>query len=334
MNSIPPAIYLAPFQGITTFAYREVYSKHFPCIDKLFTPFFTNVQTSGGVALKARELEIISHNQVEVVPQVLSKDGAEMLRFIRFCHERGHREVNWNLGCPYPRVARKQRGSGLLPHPDLVRSTLDEVVPCSPIKLSVKCRLGYEDDQDIFNLLPVFNEYGISELTVHTRIGKQLYGGQADWAIIPKILENLKIPFVYNGDIFSVEDYLRFTQMFPEVKTLMIGRGLLTDPLLPCKIKGVYEYNLPEQQLKIKRFIEDLYLTYRKQMNDRPQVIPVLKELWRHLSFGFEDPVKVFNCIKKTNTLDDYESGVAKVFSEYQWVGSERQLLKTFGKIV
>jgi len=324
-----PIIYLAPFQGITTFTYREVYAKHFPHIDKLFTPFYTNVQTAKGVAHKAKELEITHHHHLPVVPQILSKDPDEILRLAGFCHERGHTEINWNMGCPFPRVAKKQRGSGMLPHPELVQHILSKISRELPLKLSVKCRLGYEDAHEIDALIPLFNAYGVSEVTVHARLGTQLYKGKVDWSSVQSIHERLEMPFVYNGDLFSMADFEQFSQRFPQINRLMIGRGLLTDPLLPAKIKQIPLPEPDEQMPLIKHFMEDLYLWYRKQLNDRLQVISILKELWSNLAFGFDHPGKVFGRLKKSRNFDEYESAVVAIFNDFHWVGSEAQFLKT-----
>ena len=328
MNNTPPVIYLAPFQGITTLTYREVFVRHFRGVDKLYTPFYTQIPRSKAVASKIKELEITAQNRIQLVPQILSKDADEMLRFATHCHEKGHTEINWNMGCPFPRVANKQRGSGMLPHPDLVESILQKITPQLPLNLSVKCRLGYEDASEIDALIPIFNEHCICELTVHARLGKQMYSGEVNWSAIQKLLNNLKIPFAYNGDIFSVEDYQKFKITFPQINTLMIGRGLLTDPFLPAKLKGLELPDLSQQQVLVKRFVEDLYLSYRKFFNDRPQTIGVLKEFWSNLAFAFNNPGKVFGKIKKSQSFDAYESAVADVFNEYHWVGSEAQWLK------
>ncbi|PKP30482.1 MAG: hypothetical protein CVT99_13185 [Bacteroidetes bacterium HGW-Bacteroidetes-16] len=331
MNQETPVIYLAPFQGITTYTYRECYSKHFPFVDKLYTPFYSSVPTEKGNASKARELEVLQHNHIPVIPQILSKNASEMLHFANHCHQLGHREINWNLGCPYSRVANKKRGSGMLPHPEMVEEILSGLMSNIPTKLSVKCRLGYHAPTEIESLIPLFNQYNISELTVHARLGIQLYKGAVDWDSLAGVVDLIQIPLVYNGDIFSSEDYQTFSRQFPQISRVMIGRGLLTDPFLPAKIKGLSVPGLEDQKILVKKFMEDLYLSYRKHLNDRLNVIGIMKELWANLTFGFENPGKVFGGIKKCHTFDEYETSVAHVFNEYQWVGSDAQLLKTFG---
>ena len=99
---------MAPFQGVTTSVYRKVYAGHFKGIDKYFTPFFTNIHKNEVNPAKAVELKDVTINGVPVVPQILSKDAEEILRFANYVKSLGFDEINWNLGCPFPRVAKKK----------------------------------------------------------------------------------------------------------------------------------------------------------------------------------------------------------------------------------
>jgi tRNA-dihydrouridine synthase B len=322
---LPTSIYLAPFQGITGVTFRKVFSSHFQGVDKLFTPFFTAINNEMKLpARKLAELGHISENGVEVVPQVLSKDADEIIRFAQFCEKQGFREINWNLGCPYPMVANKKRGSGMLPYPEMVDEILQKVMAETAICFSVKCRLGYFSPDEIFKLIPVFNDYKISELTIHGRIGKQLYTGEPDLETFGKALSLLTIPLVYNGDIFSFNDFQRVSNQFPAINTWMIGRGLLSDPFLPAIVKGLpTEIN---RQAAIRRFIDDLYSAYRKHLSDNPAVLGILKEYWHYLAESFDNPHKVFKKLKKVKKFDEYEDAVDVVFGDYEWVGSETMI--------
>ncbi len=319
-----PLIYLAPFQGITGITFRSVYARHFKGVDKLFTPFFTAIQHSNKLpARKLQELGEPFENGIEVVPQILSKDADEINRFALFCKQLGFSEVNWNLGCPYPQVANKKRGSGMLPYPEMIDEILGKVIAETGIRLSVKCRLGYYSPNEIFDLVTVFNQSRISELTLHARIGKQLYSGNTDLETFGKVISLSTVRIAYNGDIFSVGDFMVLQKQFPSVHNWMIGRGLLYDPFLPAAIKGI---DLPaDRQAPIRKFIDDLYYEYRKQKNDSLSVISTLKEYWTYLSLSFDDPQKVFSKLKKVKSFDEYEDAVALVFREFVWVGSGNQ---------
>lgn len=329
MNSAPK-IYLAPFQGITTYTYREIYTKHFGGIDKLFTPFFTGIHKSKSLEKRAIELNFNHQNGVEVVPQVLSKDADEILRFAEVCQNKGFKEINWNLGCPYPRVANKKRGSGILPYPKMVNDILENTMPNLNIDFSIKCRLGYFSEEEIIELMYVFNLYKISEITIHARIGKQLYAGDVRLEAFKNALDKSNNDVVYNGDIFSKKGFEKFNADFKTVNKWMIGRGMLIDPFLPAIIKGLQIPDVEDQKQMSYKFATDLYLAYRKQMNDRLQAINVMKEFWSFLSQSFDESQKIFNRIKKTKSFDDYEEAVAEAFKKYNWIGSNNSRKTNF----
>lgn len=318
---------MAPFQGITGAVFRELYTQYFAGVDKLFTPFFSGIYKKKNLTTRSDELDQINHNNIPLIPQILSKDADEMLRFGEFCAEKEFTEINWNLGCPYPRVANKKRGSGMLPHPEMVAEILSRLQEQLPVQLSVKCRLGYYSSDEIFELIPVFNQFKISELVIHARIGKQLYKGNVDKDTFIKCIEISEVPLVYNGDIFSVGDLAAFKKEFPVIQNWMIGRGLLIDPFLPGDIKSSI-VNYDNRKAVAEKYVIDLYLSYRKKMNDRLQAINVMKELWGFLCYSFNQPEKAFGRIKKCKSFDDYEQAVSDVFKNHDWVGSEAEHYK------
>ncbi len=319
-------LYLAPFQGITTQVFREIFTRHFPGTDKLFTAFFTGINNEKSLRSRRKELEKTSHNGVPVIPQILSKDAGEILLFGKLCHNMGFNEINWNLGCPFPRVARKMRGSGLLPYPEKIMEILETVFPSLPIKLSVKCRLGYHNADEIMALLPVFNKFPLSEIIVHARLGEQMYKGNVDTDTFRKVLQQSMHEMVYNGDIFSPADFEDITQQFPQLNYWMIGRGLLADPFLPGQLKGI---PIPEPPLGvIRKYVDDLYYTYRKAFNDSLRTINVMKEFWSYLSLSFDRPERVFGKIKKCTSFDAYEDAVNFALNNYTWQGNGGKKIK------
>lgn len=313
-------IYLAPFQGVTGFTFRNVFAKHFLGVDKFYTPFFTGIQNNLKLpARKTFELGLPLCENIQVVPQILSKDADEIIRFNRYCQQAGFAEVNWNLGCPFPQVADKKRGSGMLPFPEMVEEILSKVMHESSIRFSIKCRLGYNNTDEIFGLLPIFNKYSIYELSVHARLGRQLYKGNTHPNVFKEITSRAHIQLAYNGDIFSPVDFEHLQFQFPSIKAWMIGRGILYDPLLPARIKGL---PLPvNEKAAIKSFVDDLYFAYRKQMNDNLSLLSVLKEYWEYLSMSFSNPHQVFKKIKRVGSFDEYEDAVSSVFDSFEWTG-------------
>lgn len=319
-----PLIYLAPFQGVTNVVFRNVFSKHFKGVDKFYTPFFMGIQHQSRLSpRKLMEIGSSHMNGIPVVPQILSKDAGEILRFAEICRQMGFSELNWNLGCPYPQVADKKRGSGMLPYPDMIGEILDKVMPVVQISLSVKCRLGYYSADEIVKLVSIFNKCPLSELTLHARIGKQLYAGKPDLETFEKVSQLFRMPVVYNGDIFSVNDFRSVNNRFSHLHACMIGRGILTDPFLPGDIKGIIINH--NRQEYINRFMDDLYFAYRQYAKDRLSILGTLKEYWSYLASSFNEPKDILRKIRKANDFDTYENAVSFIFSEFSWLGSEKE---------
>ena len=261
---------LGPFQGITDAPFRNVFKRHFNGIDKFYTPFFTGIQKDHAKNLQGEEIDP-HYNDVETLtPQILSTDAEEILRFAKQCKQLGYKEINLNMGCPFPRVANKKRGCGLLPYPDKVEELFEKVFEqIGDMNFSVKCRLGYFNPDEIEDIIPIFNRFPLSELIIHPRIGKQLYKGEADVERFKALIPYINAPLVYNGDIFSVESFERIRgviasssrgrlrvkpAMTPMERTspgsviagedpqfpvicFMLGRGILANPFLAEQIK-------------------------------------------------------------------------------------------------
>ena len=264
---------LGPFQGITDAPFRNVFKRHFGGIDKFYTPFFTGIHKEDHAKnLQGEEIDP-RYNDVETLtPQILSTDAEEILRFAKQCKELGYKEINLNMGCPFPRVANKKRGCGLLPYPDKVDAMLERVFEEINMKFSVKCRLGYFSPEEIDAIIPIFNKFPLSELIIHPRIGKQLYKGEADVERFKALIPYINAPLVYNGDIFSVDGFERIQRVIEpsspgrlrvkpamtpierrssgsviagshpqspkHIDHFMLGRGILANPFLAEDIKA------------------------------------------------------------------------------------------------
>lgn len=310
-----PKIYFAPFQGITTHLFREVYARYFGGVDKLFTPYFSNFEP--GCKLPPKQLLALrnqSEHGVEVVPQVLSKSAGEILWLAKNCEELGFKELNWNLGCPYPQVANKKRGSGILPYPEMVDEILEKVFREINIAFSIKCRLGYASADELDTIIPIFNRFPISELTLHARIGKQLYSGQPNIEAFAEAVSLIKAPLAYNGDIFTPEDWHHFSECYPSIQLLMLGRGILRNPFLPAQIKGLEMPKNP--RMIVQQFVSELYHAIRLERNDNPSVLNAMKEYWSYLCEYFDEPVRVFRKIRKAKNFGEYDEAVASIFEK------------------
>lgn len=309
--------YFAPMEGITGYIYRNAHSRYFEKADKYYTPFLTPDRNR---TFKTREREDIApeHNQgICVVPQILTNRAEDFIKASLELWELGYEEVNLNLGCPSGTVVSKGRGAGFLARTEELKRFFEQVcselsVKAPKLRISVKTRIGKDSADEFSDLLAVFNEYPIFELTVHPRTQKDYYKGEPDLGRFSEAVRESRHPLCYNGNLYTLADYEKFTGEFPGVDAVMFGRGLISNPALLGILKGK---PMPEQAV-FREFHEKLYRDYQQVL---PGDIPVLfkmKELWLYMVTSFADSEKYAKKIKKAKNLKDYETAVNVLFSE------------------
>lgn len=138
--------------------------------------------------------------------------------------------VDINMGCPAPKVVKNGDGSKLLLDLDLAGKIAEEVVKSSTVPVTVKIRKGWDNKNIVaVEAAKIFEEVGISAITVHGRTREEYYTGKADWDIIKKVKESVNIPVIGNGDIKSPEDARKIFEQ-TNIDGIMIGRASLGNP--------------------------------------------------------------------------------------------------------
>ena len=313
--------YFAPLEGNTGYVYRNVHYRFFPETDRYYTPFVAPNHT---LRFRTKEMDDIdpAHNAgVPLVPQVLSNRSQECLWAIRELAQMGYKEVNLNLGCPVPTVARKRRGSGMLKYTQELDAFLEEVfegVEGPGTAVSVKTRLGTDSTEEAEGLIGIYNRYPISELTVHPRSQKDMYKGTPDYDAFAAVLCKSRIPIVYNGNIFTGEDRDRLLERFPQVRKIMAGRGVLADPALIRVLKG----GPALQKAELRAFHDALLDAYKKTLPGTNVVIGRMKEFWHYTGTLFPEGEKLRKEIRKARDLGAYEAAVRVLMSSVPMNGS------------
>lgn len=305
-------IYLAPLEGITGWIFRSAVHECFGGFDKYFVPFIRPNQMGH---LSAREKKDIlpEHNTgMRTVPQILTNRADDFLRTAEKLKDFGYEEVNLNLGCPSKTVVTKGRGAGFLPDPAGLDRFLGEIFEKSPVRISLKTRLGMEDASEFMALMKIYNKYPAEELIIHPRVQKDFYKNTPDLQAFARAADISRIPVCYNGDIFSVEDYERFTERFPGTDRVMTGRGVLKDPSLARKLRGGRGADKEE----LRRFHDILYAGYCEEMSGDRTILYKMKELWTYLAPLFSDSKKYAKKIKKAEKCIVYEQIIEDFFAE------------------
>ncbi|WP_396139039.1 tRNA dihydrouridine synthase [Flavobacterium sp.] len=304
----------SPLQGFTDFRFRNAFHRYFGGIDTFYSPY---IKLNGKLVIKGSyERDILPENNttLEVIPQIITNDAEEFLFVAKYVQQLGYKELNWNLGCPYPMVAKCGMGSGLISNTSQIEHILKRVHTETDIIVSMKMRMGYENSTEILDVFPILEQYPIKNIAIHARIGKQLYKGGVDLDSFQKCLDTSKQKIYYNGDITSVEKFRMMQERFPSIDHWMIGRGLIADPFLPSMIKNnTTEY--PKNKLEIfEAFHDTIYQEYDAYLSGPTPIRMKMLGFWEYFSESFSNPQKTFKKIKKAGNSKNYEIAVKEIF--------------------
>lgn len=293
--------YLAPLEGITDYIYRRVYHQMFEPMDAYFIPFLTPNENGKFSARQKKDLLPENNEGINVIPQILTNKVDEFISGIKYLEFLGYEEVNLNMGCPSRCVVSKGRGAGMLADVEQLDRFLDSIFEGAKLKISIKTRIGIVKPEEFEHLLEIYNQYPISELIIHPRTGQEFYKGKPHWEQYRYALENSRIPVCYNGDIFTKKDFEIWKKKFPESRAIMLGRGVLADPLLLSHIKNV--------DLTSHTWIElqyELYKAYQKEIEREGHVLSRLKEFWSYRAICHQEEMDMIRKVYRVDSLKEY----------------------------
>ena len=214
-----------------------------------------------------------------------------------------------NLGCPFPMLAKRQCGSGMLPHPDKVETLLKQIEQYPDVSFSVKMRLGWKKPDECLTLLPLLNAAPLTEIIVHPRLGIQQYKGEVNMEGFTAFYEACRHPVIYNGDILTIEDIRCITEKFPKLTGVMIGRGLLANPALGWEYKEGRKLTPEEWREKLRALHTAVFQHYETQIQGgEAQLVTKMKTFWEYLAPQIDR--KSWKAIHKSTTLAKYNIAV------------------------
>ncbi len=229
-------VFLAPMEDVTDINFRLL-CKEFGA-DMVYTEFVSSDALIRHVN-KTKEKLTISEKERPVAIQIYGREVEAMVEAAKICEEAQPDIIDINFGCPVKKVAGKGAGSGMMRTPDLMVEITEAVVKAVQLPVTVKTRLGWDHESKIIvELAERLQDTGIQALTIHGRTRSQMYTGEADWALIGDVKNNLRmhIPVIGNGDVTTPE---QCRQRFDEtgVDAVMIGRGSIGCPWIFRDVK-------------------------------------------------------------------------------------------------
>lgn len=253
-------LFLAPMEDVTDIAFRS-FCKQFGA-NMVYTEFVSSDALIRHIN-KSKAKLTISDNERPVAIQIYGREVSAMVEAARICEEAAPDILDINFGCPVKKVAGKGAGSGMMRTPDLMVEITKEIVKTVKIPVTVKTRLGWDNDSKIIvELAERLQDVGIQALTIHGRTRSQMYTGEADWTLIGEVKNNprMHIPIIGNGDVISPQICKkRFLET--GVDAVMIGRASIGCPWIFQDIKHYLDTG---ELLTPKTFKE--YLNILKEM--------------------------------------------------------------------
>ena len=303
-------IHFAPLQGYTDDVYRRIHHELIGGISTYYTPFVR--MEGGGVRSKdMRDIRPEFNEGVPVVPQIIVKSMKEFDYLVGIVEEKGYKEIDINMGCPFPMQAKHGRGSGLLAHTDIVQELAKAIQEKSHLSVSVKMRLGWEDKEEWKPVLDLLNNIPLKQITLHPRIGTQQYKGKVDMESFDAFYNTCKHPLIYNGDLTTIEDIHRIENSYPKLAGIMIGRGLLARPTLSAEYASEKEYSEAERRNLLHAMHDRLIAHYETTANSEAQIHSRMRLFWEYMET--EIGRKVYKKIMKAGNLKNYLAAVREV---------------------
>lgn len=272
-------IFLAPMAGITDLPFRLI------CKEKGAGLVYTEMVSSKALFYGDEKTKLLlktSKQEQPLAVQIFGSDPKAIAYAAKYVSKIG-KIVDINMGCPAPKIVKNGDGSKLLLNLKLVREIVKAAVESSEVPVTVKMRLGWDQENIVAEeAAKIIEEAGASAITVHGRTRSQYYSGQADWDMIKKVKETVKIPVIGNGDIRNPYEAKKAIEK-SKVDAIMIGRGAFGNPWI---FKQIEEYidngkiiEQPTNQEKLETIIKHLEM----EIEEKGEYIAV-REMRKHIS--------------------------------------------------
>lgn len=271
---------LAPMAGITDLPFRLI-CRRLGCgmtVSEMVSAkglLYKNVKTT--------EMLRIDDGERPTAIQLFGSVPAELAEAARMVEASGADMIDFNMGCPVPKIVNNGEGSALMKNPQLAHDILAAMVKAVKIPVTVKFRAGWDDNnRNAVEIARAVEAAGVSAVAVHGRTRQQFYEGKADWSIIADVKQAVKVPVFGNGDIFTVADGLRMLEQ-TGCDGLMIGRGADGNPwlftALAAALRGEPLPQPPSLKERLAQAAEhlEMLIAYKNE-------VVAVKEMRRHIS--------------------------------------------------
>lgn len=300
-------IHFAPMQGYTEDCYRRIHNEVCGGVDCYYTPFL-RLEHCKVRSKDLRDVKPENNEGVNLVPQLIVRDADELDALLEVVRRFGYQRADINMGCPFALQTNHGRGAALLTRPDEVKKICIRMAANNDMAFSIKMRIGLTQRDEWRKVMPLLNDIQLTHVTVHPRLASQGYNGKVDMEAFAELASYSSHKLIYNGDIMCTDDVRKIETSFPNIKGVMIGRGLLANPVLGKEYTTGIKVDDAELINTIRLMHNRLLAEYERYIPGESQLLRKVRTFW-----DFMEPTighKQWKKIHKAGNMRNYLSAI------------------------
>ena len=310
--ALPNNLILAPMAGVTDLPFRLL------CKEQGAGLLCMEMVSAKAILYKNKNTEAllsIDEREIPVSLQLFGSDPDIISQIAHQIEERPFNILDFNMGCPVPKIVNNGEGSALMKNPKLAGEIIEKTAKAIKKPVTVKIRKGFDDTCiNAVEIAKIAEASGAAAVAVHGRTREQYYSGKADWDIIRQVKEAVSIPVIGNGDLLSAEDVIAMYEQ-TGCDGFMIGRGAQGNPWI---FKQVLHYFETGEKLAKPTFEEvtEMMLRHAKMMLEFKGEYTGIREIRKHGAWytaGYPNSAKLRVMINEVETYNQLEELLHKV---------------------